>query len=276
MTQNQHVLNKKIVGKNFSKAARNYDAAAQIQKIAAEKLCDLMVEKNLIKAAKNGKIRILDLGSGTSFIGKNLLPKIAPKILQNVEFFELDLSHEMLQQWYDASPNYLETLYKIQGDFEHLPCKKNSFDLIISSFSLQWTSDLEAVLSNVYDLLKNGGIFACCLPSDESLFDLRAASVASNCHFEFVRLCEVDSLKSLTKKTGFTAILVHEEVRQQNFFDGISALKSIRKIGASSPKKTTERKKITKKQLQSFNDFCLKNRSSFVVSWNLIHTVLRK
>ncbi len=255
---------KALIEKNFSAVAKNYDEAASIQKLAADKLCNL-VEKNFDYENK----KILDLGSGTSFIAKKLISKN-----KNCEIFEVDLSQAMLDLWQDRPQNVLA----VKGDIENLAFEENSFDLLISSFALQWLSNFEKSFSNFFSFLKPNGIFAFSLPTWESLSELRRASISSACDFSFYELPKISQINSAFKQAGFVEKIHHLEILEQEFPSGVAALKSIKKIGAkfSQPKKQP----ITKEKLTHFNNFCLKERSlenrNIAVSWHISYFYLQK
>ena len=110
------MINKKIIKHNFSNKAAIYNDCALIQKTAAKKLCDLA--KHFI----GDESTILDLGSGTSFIAKNLA--ISQK---NIQIFEIDIAHNMLKHWDDRPQN----VFPILADIENLPFKNHeTFDII--------------------------------------------------------------------------------------------------------------------------------------------------
>lgn len=261
-------FNKKIIRQNFSKAAGLYENHAEVQKIAAQKLTELaspFIENNSL---------VLDLGSGTGFVSQALAKE------KNLRIFESDLSFEMLKFSGNCAENSLQlrsgtesrtrnrSLSEVEGfvqcDFENLPFKKNSFDILISSFSLQWLTDFDRNFANFFSLLKPNGILAFCLPSEESLSELRAAEI-----FNFNQLPKVENLKLALKKAQFREILFEEKVIKQSFSSGLEALKSIKKIGCNyfDGKKTA----TTKTKLQQFDDFCLKNYSTvnrnIEISW---------
>lgn len=243
------MLNKKIISENFSRAASSYESVALVQKYAARKLCELVAVE--IKPHS----RALDLGSGTSFIAQHLP--------ENVQIFETDLSFEMLQQ------NNLAT-HKIQCDFENLPFKNNSFDILLSSFSLQWLNDFEKTFAHFSQILKPNGILAFALPTFESLNEIRTASVASKCYFNFNDLPKTPKLKLALKKYGFTEKNFATEIFKSEFENGTQALKSIKHTGANYSKKNNL---VTKSKLADFNNFCLKNfatdNKNIVISWNV-------
>jgi len=250
-------FNKKIIAKNFSRGAKNYDEFAFIQKIVAQKLC------NFAASYVKENSKILDLGSGTSFIAKQFSDK------KNLQIFEIDLALDMLKSWDDRPSN----IFPIQSDLEKLPLKNNSFDIILSSFSLQWINDFEKNFSQFFSLLKPQGIFAFSLPVTGSLRELDSANI-----FNFNELPAVENLTSALKKSGFTEILFEQETLKQEFTKGSEALKSLKKIGANHAEKN--RNSITKTQLKEFDKFCLKNFSTsnknIAISWNISYFILKK
>lgn len=282
------MFDKKIIQKNFSRVAGRYDEAAVVQREAVKELCELVVRH---KASGVRRGLILDLGSGTSFIAKKLLTydkwrseasnlqfaqqrnKKNSKYLRltpyDSKIFELDLSAEMLQSWHDRPSN----VFPIQGDIENPPFRNHSFDLIISSFSLQWIEDFEKNFSKIFSLLKPSGTFAFCLPTDGSLTELKSANI-----FNFNELPKIKNLKSALKKSGFTEIFFAKKIVKQNFQNGLEALKSLKKIGANYSDQ--QKKIITRTQLNHFNKFCLKNfgttNKNIEISWSVSYFLLQK
>jgi ubiquinone/menaquinone biosynthesis C-methylase UbiE len=185
-------FNKNLIAKNFSLGAKTYDEAAQVQLASAEELVALILP--YLKK----DVQILDLGSGTSFIAKQLAA---------YEITEVDISAEMLNSWHERPSN----VTAIQADFENLPFVKNSFDLIISSFALQWISDFEKNFSQFFELLRPNGIFAFCLPTNGSLEEIQDFNI--------------------------NEFLVQKTI-QQKFQNNREALKFLKRIGANSPTKT--------------------------------------
>lgn len=253
------MFDKKTLSKKFSQSVNNYDEEAYVQNISAQNLCQLV--QPYINHQKKSKSNILDLGSGTSFISNNLNS-------EKTNIFEVDLSLEMLN--YSHSK---ENIFKIQSDIENLPLQNNQFDVITSSFSLQWLNDLATTFSNLNLLLKSEGIFAFCIPVAGSLNELRAANI-----FNFNALPTIDNVKLSIKNAGFKEISLTENIIKQEFPTAIEAVKSIKRLGANhSP---TAGKPITKLKLAQFNSFCLKNFSNqnknIQISWNICYFLLKK
>lgn len=254
---NSTSFNKKIITQNFSKAATTYDKSASIQQLAAKKLI------GLVSPFIKDNSKILDLGSGTSFLGKEI-NNISDK---NFTFYEVDLSREMLDLWQNRPDNY----FAIQGDIENLTFPPASFDIIISSFSLQWIKDFPKVFSQIFSLLKPQGVFAFCLPTYESLSELKLASSESKCNFHFNDLPKNNELKLILKNAGFKEKIFQSEILSEEFIDGISALKSFKETGANYHN-YSQKQAITKTKLKQFNSFYLKNsvtpNKNPAVSWH--------
>jgi malonyl-CoA O-methyltransferase len=262
-------FDKKKLKTNFGRNAHNYDISAPIQLLAAKKLCKIaktFIQKKSsflhFQSAQKSELKmlkVLDLGSGTGFIGKNLGEKI--------NLFELDLAFEMLQQ------SSRHNSQKIQADFENLPFKDGSFDILISSFALHWITDFDKSFSKFFALLKPKGVFIFCLPCEGSLKELSAANI-----FNFNQFPKVEDLKKSLNKSGFIEICIETKTSKQTFESGIDALKSLKKIGANYSQKNN--KIITKKKLAQFDNFCLKNfgtqAQKIEVSWAISYFTFSK
>lgn len=258
-------LNKKIIARNFSQSAKNYDQSSQIQKLSAKKLCELsspFIKDNNI---------IVDLGSGTSAIYKNLFSSNTKK---NLQAFEIDLSEEMLGSWSGKSENKIKSII---SDIDNLPLKRNSCDVIISSFSLQWIKNFNKLFNDLNLSLKKDGILALCLPDSSSLRELRSSSVESGCNFSFIDLPKITDLERNLQESGFKRLIIQSETLKSEFDDGSQALKSLKIIGANY---SQENRHVSKSQLNHFNNLCLKNFSNsnkkLAISWDITYFIASK
>lgn len=278
------MFDKKIIQKNFSRGAKTYDEAAAVQREAARELCELVVghqspvpsgkllglrPPSFFVGRRSSVVRdltILDLGSGTSFIAKKLLTDDRQLTTDDLKIFELDLSTEMLKSWHDRPSN----VFPIQGDIENLPFENHSFDLIISSFSLQWIEDFEKTFSKIFSLLKPNGTFAFGVPTFGSLSELKAENI-----FNFNDLPKIEDLKSALKKSGFVEVFFQKKIVKQNFENGYEALKSLKKIGANYSKK--KEKILTKTQLKHFRlkNFQQENKHPYSLTWIEAYFILK-
>ena len=227
------MIDKKIVAKNFSAQFKNYDDFALVQKKCAKKLCDFSK-----KFIKNNDF-VLDLGSGTSFVSKDLSTHKSCKI------FETDISFNMLQSW----QNRPSDCFAINCDISQLPFKNATFDFIISSFALQWLEDFDKLFASLQQIAKVGTIVAFCFPIEYSLEKIKNASRNSGCNFNFRNLANQNNIKEKLLKNNFKEILFLEETIAQESKDGVGFLKNIKKIGANYREK---KNLINKKKLQKF------------------------
>ena len=119
---------------------------------------------DLINRINDKKInRILDVGCGTGMSTAALAANWS-----FAEIIGVDLSEEMLQKAEENLTN--ATFY--QRDCSKPLLDMGTFDLIFSNAFLQWIPNQEEFISNSFDMLVNGGMFAAQIP----LFDEMPAS----------------------------------------------------------------------------------------------------
>jgi malonyl-CoA O-methyltransferase len=230
-------FDKKIIEYNFSSKVNEYNLNANIQKKVAKKLCKIFIEN--IDDKNPQKIKILDLGSGTSFIAKFLL-----KNLDNCEIYELDLSLKML----DNYQKNLTKISKICADIENLPFAESSFDAVISSFSLQWIENYEKLFSNLCKILKPRGILAFAIPDNNSFEELKDSPFSIN------KMPDNQDLSNILIKNQFTKKILINERNYERLSNLIEVLKSFKKIGVNYSLPNNN-----KKNFKDLKKFYLKN-----------------
>jgi len=144
---------KKQVEQMFDTISENYDGLNRVISLGS----DIKWRKKVIAmvAEKNPK-SILDIATGTGDLAIQFAEKTtAEKIVG------LDLSEGMLSV---ARKKVLEKkilgkIEFVQGDSEALPFDDNAFDAITVSFGIRNFENLEKGLSEIFRVLKKGGIF---------------------------------------------------------------------------------------------------------------------
>lgn len=195
--------------KEFSKNSSTYSDYNFIQKKVAIKLLDK------INFYPN---TIIDLGCGSGLIYKNL--KFKPK-----KFIGIDLSSSMLA----LHPKSNEIILKCKN-FDELK-DFSTYDLVISSSSLQWSNDIYNLIQNIE---KSSKKFALAIFCDGTFKSLR----------------DFFSLKSFLPnknklKNFFTNSVSYETIYYKiNFDDNLSILKYIKKSGVSGGRKELSIKNI--------------------------------
>lgn len=109
---------------------------------------------------------ILDIGCGD---GK-LTALIAEKTLYRSNVTGIDKSHNMIvfaTSSFASNSTYNNLQFR-QQDAKDLS-EKNKFDLVFSSFALQWVPNLQSCLKKIKRSLRRGGIFAATIPCSISL-----------------------------------------------------------------------------------------------------------
>ncbi|MCE2687994.1 MAG: methyltransferase domain-containing protein [Rickettsiales bacterium] len=271
---------------NFSRYSKNYHKLAKIQHLVAKKLIEFANPFLQEKLAKNSNNlpNMIDLGSGTGFVKQEFFNIFYNNIIAN--FYEVDLSLEMLKNNvnYELSNNLS---IKINADIKKLPFKNNSFDVIFSSFALQWLEKYEVIFGNFAKMLRNykdfqeNGFLIIALPTAGSLKELKLANIASDCNFDFLIFPEKHNLLLNLEKAGFKPLFNYEQIIDQNFSIGTEALKSIKNIGANYANAGNI---INKNKLKKFNQFLYKNFSyqevgklrEIRVSWHINYFIASK
>jgi len=133
---------KEILSRRFSRFAETYEKWAIPQRETARKLVEF------VKPAG----RILDVGCGTGFV--------TSLIRDPSEVIGVDLSPGMARHYSRFHGPC------IVGDAEALPFRDNSFDCVLSSFTLQWTS----IRESVGEIIRvSGGSVGIAVPIEGSL-----------------------------------------------------------------------------------------------------------
>jgi len=267
---------------NFSRYSKNYHKLAKIQHLVARKLIEFANPflKRFLPTVKS--INLVDLGSGTGFVKQEFFNIFYNNIVAN--FYEVDLSLEMLKN----NVNYKfssDLSTKINADIKKLPFKNNSFDIIFSSFALQWIEKDEVIFGNFAKMLRNykdfqeNGLLIIALPTAGSLQELKLANIASDCGFEFLQFPIFQDLLIELDNAGFEVLFSYNEIIKQNFSSGVEALKSIKNIGANyaNSGNVINKNKIKKFDQFLFNYYVDNNSQSLAIniSWNIAYIISR-
>ncbi|MBT8763532.1 methyltransferase domain-containing protein [Desulfohalobiaceae bacterium Ax17] len=128
----------KQIQKYFDQAKDTYKQEARIQKIVAKECLELL--------NRNDFGWILEIGAGGG-----LLTEAAKSRLKSRYYVAVDLSLAMLKGIQERD------VVQIQADGERLPFKPGSFDLLLSSSTMQWyQKGVQSIAENLTYLKKNG------------------------------------------------------------------------------------------------------------------------
>lgn len=118
---------------------------------------DIKWREKVVRLVNNSKPKnILDIATGTGDLAINMALKTAAEKITG-----LDISPGMLEVGKQkvASKKLSNKIDMVIGDSESLPFEDNSFDAITVAFGVRNFEDLEKGLSEIYRVLKKGGIF---------------------------------------------------------------------------------------------------------------------
>ncbi|WP_457609899.1 bifunctional demethylmenaquinone methyltransferase/2-methoxy-6-polyprenyl-1,4-benzoquinol methylase UbiE [Lutibacter sp.] len=143
---------KEQVAKMFDNISKEYDGLNRVISFGI----DIKWRKKVVEIiGKTNPNSILDIATGTGDLAINLAQTKASKIIG------LDISEGMLQVGRKKirKLSLENTIEMVFGDSEKIPFKENSFDAITVAFGVRNFENLEKGLSEIYRVLKTGGIF---------------------------------------------------------------------------------------------------------------------
>ncbi|KLP55504.1 biotin biosynthesis protein BioC [Enterobacter genomosp. O] len=247
-------VNKQAIAAAFGRAARSYSQHDELQRQSAEGLLALLGETRFTQ--------VLDAGCGPG--GNSRYWREAGSLVT-----ALDLSSDMLAEarQQQAAHRYLV------GDIEAIPLADAQFDLVWSHLAVQWCGSLPQALSELYRVARPGGSVAFTTLLESSLPELNQA------------------WRAVDRQPHANRFLSHERVTQAlagrryrsavqtitlNFSDALSAMRSLKGIGATHLHTGREKKPLTRGQLQRLELAWPQARGHFPLSYQLFHGVIER
>jgi malonyl-CoA O-methyltransferase len=201
-----------------------YDSHARIQRIAADRLMELISLWN--HTTPNGPV--LEIGCGTGLLTEKLLDFFQDKSILASDASKEMLAHceQKIKRLRKAERLQLANLdaTKFARQFE----KSETYSVIASAFSLQWLQDLEEVIESLLNSLKAGGYLAFCVPSGNSFPEWRQACENAAVPFTGNSLPNLQFFKALNDKFGQPFRFVTEDTTitynsPTSFFNSLKA-----------------------------------------------------
>jgi malonyl-CoA O-methyltransferase len=148
--------NKIRIAQQFSRAARTYNSAADVQ-------LDIAFDAMAYVSAhyQSG----LDIGCGTGRISQQLSSRCDKLIA-------MDLAFGMLTYAKQNNPPSDTSICWLQGDADSLPMADNSVDIVFSSMALQWSDNPQKVMSEITRVMKSGANAVLAIMCDGSFKQL--------------------------------------------------------------------------------------------------------
>jgi malonyl-CoA O-methyltransferase len=223
---NDFDIDKKQVRRAFSRAARQYDAAAVMQR----EVCTRMLER--LDYIKLQPASVLDVGSGTGWGTRQLGERYpAAKIVA------LDIAIGMLQaakaqtSWWKKL-RAAQQQHAVCADVETLPLAAGSVDLVWSNLAVQWCNDLPATFAELHRVLKIEGMLMFSTFGPDTLQELRHAFTGVDGHRHTNRFADMHDIGDMLVGAGFAEPVMDMEYLTLTYADVKAVMQDLRSIGA--------------------------------------------
>jgi len=226
------------VARSFGRAAPDYDRFARLQRDVADTLLAL----DLPETAED----ILDLGSGTGYCTRLLGSRYPQSAIASLDLSEGMLRHSMAHEVLDGAGG---SGY-VCGDAEVLPFRKESFDLVVSSLTIQWCQTPEKVFAELYRVMKPGARALVSTLVEGTLQELKASWQQVDGYVHVNRFLGLTDLIAALGEIPFSSCDWHNS-REIYFYESLSALtRELKGIGANNHNDGQARGLTGRKKLQ--------------------------
>lgn len=247
-------VNKRAVAAAFGRAAQCYDRFAELQRISGERLLAHLGERDAG--------RVLDAGCGTGAFSRYWQA-------QGSDVTALDLSGDMLAE---ARRQQAAHRY-VQGDIEALPLADGGFDLTWSNLVVQWCEDLAQGLRELRRVTKPGGRIAFSTLSEGSLPELHQAWRAVDDRPHANRFL---SAQAVARACDGLCVALYQQTVTLDFPDALSAMRSLKGIGATHLHEGRRNRVLTRRELQQLTLAWPQRAGGFPLSYHLIFGVIER
>jgi SAM-dependent methyltransferase len=170
---------------------------------------------------------------------------------------------------------------RVVADEERLPFAPQSFDLVVSGFSLQWVNDLPGAFAQIRRALAPDGLFLACLPGGASLIELRAAfaqaeeEICGGASPRVSPFVDVRDLGHLLQRAGFALPVVDVDSFTLRYDSMFSLCAELRAMGSANALMQRSRRPLRRSVLMRaadiyssrFSDPDGRVRASFELLW---------
>lgn len=243
-------MNSKIINE-FSQHADSYDKNALVQRLAAQMLALFITEELQIsehtatmmlkqfcltqeqETAGTSPRTILEIGSGTGLLTELLLDIFPESLLVCIDGSKEMLAKLKRKLQQRQKPSEIEAyILDCNRLSEFLLPEEATFDLIVSSFTLQWMRDLPLSLRSLANLLAPGGRLIFSVPGQASFREWKEACRIAELPFTGNSLPAFNELQKCCQHLKLQGTIKEHELTQQ-FDSARQFFKNLKKTGAS-------------------------------------------
>lgn len=245
-------VNKQAVAQAFGRAADGYERYADFQRYSGERLMALL--------PPSAAGTVLDAGCGTGWFSRRWQQ-------QGHRVIALDLSPGMLAQARrDASAQHY-----LLGDIEALPLRRHSVDISWSNLAVQWCDSLAQGIRELHRVTRPGGRVLFSTLADASLHEMRSAWQALDNYQHVNTFLSEAAIRQACSKL---ALRLESETVTQHFPDVLSALQSLKGIGATHIHQGRASGLLTRQRLLQLQQRWPQDAQGYRLSYQLITGVI--
>lgn len=219
MTSMKQLPNTGRVARSFGRAVQSYDRHARLQRDIADQLA----ARIMVASAQD----ILDIGSGTGYCGQRLRPRFPA-----AGFTNFDLSASMLA--YDRRNDADRKQNWVCGDAQSLPFADNTFDLVVSSLTLQWCQAPERFFAGLYRVLKPGGRAWISTLAERTLEELRSSWAEVDDYVHVNSFLSVHELGTAIASAPFASVATENRQVCYHYDSLVDLARELKGIGANN------------------------------------------
>lgn len=247
-------VDKQAVAAAFGRAASHYLQHNELQRRSADALMARLPARRFA--------RVLDAGCGPGSISRYWREN-------GCEVTALDLSAQMLAEARQRQAAH----HYVQADIEAIPLAQAQFDLVWSNLAVQWCDSLQEAVHALYQMVRPGGVLAFTTLVADSLPELRQAwqAVDERAHANrfLSREAIVVALDGLGGEFAIQTISVP-------FADALSAMRSLKGIGATHLHEGRSGRTLTRSRLQQLQLAWPKQQGTCPLTYHIFTGVITR
>lgn len=248
---------KEIIKKAFSSKVHSYQDYATVQKIVAQTLTSLVLQKT------QSFQKILEIGCGTGFVTQNILEQDP-----SLNYLATDISEEMILKCQNniLSKN-LSCSFNIQ-DGENIQIQ-DSFDFIISSLTFQWFLSLSLSVQKLLNFLNPQGFLIFSTLGNQTFHEWKALLQKRNLEAATPHYPSFYEIKEILPPHS----MIQETIYNLHYPTIEDFIKSVKYIGAHAT--SSHSPKLSPLQLKKI---LLEENSSkgFYITYHVYYVIIKK
>lgn len=247
-------VNKQAIAAAFGRAAHSYSRHDALQRQSADGLRALLAEQQFAS--------VLDAGCGP---GSNSLAWRQA----GSHVTAMDLCAPMLEE---ARRNQAADRY-LQADIEAIPLADGQFSLVWSHLAVQWCASLPQALAELYRVAQPGGKVAFTTLLNGSLPELNQAWQAVDTRPHANRFLTGEQVNDALSGWQYRCAV---QTVTLLFDDALSAMQSLKGIGATHLHTGRADRPLTRGQLQRLAQAWPQQAGKFPLSYQLFHGIIER